>query len=97
MRLGGKGFERFGDPSVDRGRSRLGREEDVGVEMRGIRRPLTEVSRGLAIVDILGVAERKGYWYICGSIGAVQAGARGLRQICRLCSTFELPHVICKW
>jgi RecQ-mediated genome instability protein 1 len=32
--------------------SRLGREEDVGVEISGIRRPLTDGSRGEAIVDI---------------------------------------------
>lgn len=37
----------------DRGVSRLGREEEVGVERRGTRRPEREGSRGLAIVDIL--------------------------------------------
>lgn len=55
MRFGGawRGF-REGEPSVEReGSSREGREEEVGVEIWGMRRPLTEVSRGLAIVDIL--------------------------------------------
>jgi len=42
---------------VDRVCSREGREEEVGVEIWGMRRPLTEVSRGLAIVDILCVVE----------------------------------------
>jgi hypothetical protein len=65
LRFGGNGFERFGDPSVDRGRSRLGREEEVGVEMRGIRRPLTDVSRGLAIVDILEAWLTEGMLLVC--------------------------------
>lgn len=38
---------------MDRVLSKLGREEPVGVAMSGMRRPLTDVSRGLAIVDIL--------------------------------------------
>lgn len=42
--------------------SREGREEDVGVEIRGIRRPVTEDSRGEAIVDIL---------LICGIGGVI--------------------------
>jgi len=40
---------------VERVCSREGREEDVGVEIWGMRRPFTEVSRGLAIVDIVCV------------------------------------------
>lgn len=50
------GFARLGDASEERvvlGRSRLGREEDVGVEIWGRRRPFTDVSRGEAMVDIL--------------------------------------------
>lgn len=43
----------LGELSWERGISREGREEDVGVEIRGIRRPVTEDSRGEAIVDIL--------------------------------------------
>lgn len=42
-----------GELSIERGISREGREEEVGVEIRGIRRPVTEDSRGEAIVDIL--------------------------------------------
>jgi hypothetical protein len=42
----------LGELSDERGSSRLGREEEVGVGMRGTRRPLTEVSRGLVIEDI---------------------------------------------
>ena len=34
--------------------SRLGREEEVGVEAKGMRRPERELSRGWVIVDILG-------------------------------------------
>ncbi len=45
---------RFGDEDAERGFSREGREEDVGVEIWGIRLPLTDESRGLAIVDMLG-------------------------------------------
>ena len=47
------GFERLGDASDDLvGISRLGLDEEVGVDMRGTLRPFTEVSRGLVIVDI---------------------------------------------
>ena len=42
---------------MDRVLSKLGREEPVGVAMSGMRRPLTDVSRGLAIVDILNGAK----------------------------------------
>lgn len=43
----------FGEASEDLfGISRLGLDEDVGVDIRGTFRPLTEVSLGLAIVDI---------------------------------------------
>ena len=53
MRFGRAGREeRFGEGSEERGFSKEGREEEVGVEIRGGRRPLTEDSRGLAIVDI---------------------------------------------
>lgn len=46
--------EGLGELSTERGISREGREEDVGVERRGIRRPPgTDDSRGEAIVDIL--------------------------------------------
>ena len=48
-------MERFGEGSEERGISRLGREEEVGVEIWGIRRPFRELSRGLAIVDIANV------------------------------------------
>lgn len=53
-----EGFEEMGGregEESDRGVSRLGREEEVGVEMRGIRRPEREGSRGLAMVDIVVV------------------------------------------
>lgn len=54
MRFGGAGRgAREGEPSVERVCSREGREEVVGVEIWGMRRPFTEVSRGLAMVDIL--------------------------------------------
>ena len=59
MRFGGawRGV-RLGEASVERvGRSREGREEEVGVEIWGTRRPFTEVSRGLAIVDIMALSE----------------------------------------
>ena len=46
---------REGEASFERGFSREGREEPVGVDTRGTRRPLTDESLGLAIVDILGV------------------------------------------
>lgn len=36
--------------------SREGREDDVGVEIKGIRRPVTEDSRGEAIVDMFAFA-----------------------------------------
>ena len=45
--------ERLGEGEEARGASKEGREEEVGVEIWGIRRPLVERSRGLAIVDIL--------------------------------------------
>ena len=55
--------ERFGEGSEDRGVSKEGRVEVVGVEIKGVelwlllllfgRRPLREGSRGLAIVDIV--------------------------------------------
>lgn len=42
-----------GEPSFERGLSRLGREEEVGVEISGTRRLLRDGSRGVAMVDIL--------------------------------------------
>lgn len=58
--------------------SRLGREEVVGVATMGTRRPLTDVSRGLAIVDM---GESKGDYCIVeleireGSIGCDFVGS----------------------
>lgn len=62
MRRAGGGLEeveaeRLGEGSEDRvvlGISRLGREEEVGVEIWGTRRPFTDGSRGDAMVDIVG-------------------------------------------
>ena len=51
---------RLGEAFSERGISRLGREEEVGVDMAGARRPLTDESRGLAIVDISGIDTLKG-------------------------------------
>lgn len=42
-----------GEPVSERGMSSEGREEEVGVAIKGTRRPFTEESRGWAIVDIL--------------------------------------------
>ncbi len=45
---------RDGDASVERMMfSNEGREEEVGVEIWGMRRPLMEEERGVAIVDIV--------------------------------------------
>ncbi len=45
---------RDGEASVERGCSRLGLDDEVGVEIKGMRRPPgTDVSRGEAIVDIV--------------------------------------------
>ena len=38
--------------------SRLGREDVVGVEIKGMRRPLVDVSRGLVIVDMIDDTQR---------------------------------------
>lgn len=55
MRLGWTGWEgiRLGEASAERMFSRLGREEVVGVAIKGMRRPLVDVSLGLAIVDMM--------------------------------------------
>lgn len=54
LRLGGAGSgAREGEEEGERWLSRLGREEEVGVEIRGMRRPVMEASRGLAMVDML--------------------------------------------
>jgi hypothetical protein len=56
------------------GRSRLGREEEVGFEIWGMRRPFMEVSRGLAIVDILkrSMMINGEHWVVCGTLIIVQ-------------------------
>lgn len=77
---------------MERGFSREGREEVVGVESWGKRRPpVTEVSRGLAIVDIfllVGIGVARVSYEGCENM-------EGIREVSDVCVCLVLVEERC--